>query len=83
MLVQPSYVSSNLLCLSHPLMLGLTQSGTNMGQTLHYITTLYIGLRLDTSHKISVIFMLPMSKFRENGDHIVLNLAKNRENNEN
>ena len=37
-------------------------------------------LRLDTSHKISVIFMLPMSKFRENGDQIVLNLAKNREN---
>ena len=40
-------------------------------------------LRLDTSHKISVIFMLPMSKFRENGDHIELNLAKNRENTEN
>ena len=40
-------------------------------------------LRLDTSHKISVIFMLPMSKFRENGDQIVLNLAKNRENTEN
>ena len=65
MLVQPSYVSSNLLCLSHPLMLGLTQSGTNMGQTLHY-NFIYRILLLFINQKLSIEFV-----------HIIMHLDPN------